>query len=79
MTAAQLSPPPQMGAGDRITWQAGTTTRSGNVWSTGPAGISLWVVPDAPAGSRKPVRVTWHGHTGKRCDGQAGAWTKSPE
>lgn len=65
MTAPQLlKPPPQMAAGDRITWQAGATTRSGNVWSPRPAGSSLWVIPDGPDGSRKPIQVTWDAHNG---------------
>lgn len=54
-----LEHPPPMKPGTRITWQAGGSERSGTVWSVGPAGRSLWVIPDGPYGSRKPVLVAW--------------------
>jgi hypothetical protein len=50
---------PEMKPGTRIRWKAGGSERSGTVWSAGPAARSVWVIPDGPYGSRKPVLVVW--------------------
>lgn len=43
-------------AGSRVEWRRGGDVRQGNVWGPGPGG-TLWVIPDGPDGTRKPVLI----------------------